>query len=136
MTAPTTSELETLIAAASAVRTRAYAPYSQYQVGAALLGTNGAVYTGCNVENAAYPATLCAERSAVVKAVSEGVRDFSACVVVTHDGGSPCGICRQVLYEFSPDMMIYMGDEHGHIHHAVSLRDLLPYGFNRASLDV
>lgn len=128
------SELDRLLQAAADVRSRAYAPYSGYQVGAALLTTERTIYTGCNVENASYGGTICAERSAVVKAISEGIQQFAACVVVTRDGGSPCGFCRQVLYEFSPDMIIYMADEQLHVHHAVSLRNLLPYGFNRESL--
>jgi len=130
------ADLERMIAAAAEARSRAYVPYSNFKVGAALLTQSGQLYTGCNVENAAYPACICAERTALVKAVSEGVRDFTACVVVTRDGGSPCGLCRQMLYEFSPDMAIYMADEQLHVHHAVNLRDLLPYGFNRESLGI
>lgn len=91
-----------LIKAAQQVRELAYAPYSKYKVGAALLGKSGRIYTGCNVENASYGATICAERAAVVKAVSDGEQDFQALAVVV-DGevpSSPCGICRQFLAEF------------------------------------
>jgi cytidine deaminase len=121
--------LDTLIAAALAVRERAYCPFSNYAVGAALFATNGTIFTGCNVENSAYPATICAERSAVVKAISEGVREFSAVVVATEDGGSPCGTCRQVMYEFAPDMLVIAVDRNGAIKFSMALRDLLPHGF-------
>ncbi len=95
-----------LIALAAQARELAYAPYSKYRVGAALLGKSGRVYTGCNVENAVYPLTLCAERTAVVKAVSEGERRFEAIAVVTANGGTPCGSCRQVLAEFGLDIRV------------------------------
>lgn len=93
---------EELIVKAKEARMLAYAPYSKFKVGAALLGKNGRVYTGCNIENAAYGATNCAERTAIFKAVSEGVREFSALAVVadTSQPVSPCGVCRQVLAEF------------------------------------
>ncbi len=91
-----------LIQAALQVREQAYAPYSQYKVGAALLGKSGRIYTGCNVENASYGATICAERTAVVKAISEGELEFEALAVAAggDEPGSPCGICRQFLAEF------------------------------------
>lgn len=123
-----------LIAAAQVARQRAYAPYSNYLVGAALLGADGTVFTGCNVENSSYGATICAERTAVVKAISEGVREFVAIAVVTANGGSPCGICRQVLYEFSPQMTVLMADEVGAIRHEGPLDDLLPLGFSPSDL--
>ena len=91
-----------LIQAALAASEHAYIPYSNYRVGAALLTTDGEVYSGCNVESASYTPTICAERTALVKAISEGKREFSAVAVVTRDGGSPCGVCRQLLFEFSP----------------------------------
>ena len=91
-----------LIQAAIAASANAYIPYSNYRVGAALLCADGEVYTGCNVESASYTPTICAERTALVKAISDGQRDFSAVAVVTRDGGSPCGVCRQLLFEFSP----------------------------------
>lgn len=119
-----------LIAAAQKARQYAYAPYSNYHVGAALLASDGTVFTGCNVENATYGATVCAERTAVFKAVSEGVREFQAIVVATSNGGSPCGICRQVLYEFAPDITVIMVDDTGTVRHEGSLHDLLPLGFS------
>ena len=97
---------EELVALAARARHAAYAPYSKYTVGAALLGKSGKVYTGCNVENAAYSLTICAERTAIVKAVSEGEREFEAIAVVTANGGTPCGACRQVLAEFGLDMRV------------------------------
>ena len=95
-----------LVALATLARERAYAPYSGYAVGAALLGKSGRVYTGCNVENAVYSLTICAERAALVKAVSEGERAFESIAVVTANGGSPCGSCRQVLAEFAPHLRV------------------------------
>lgn len=104
---------DALIDLARKAREKAYAPYSDYRVGAALLGVSGRIHTGCNVENAVYSETICAERAAVAKAVSEGERDFQAIAVVTQDGGSPCGACRQVLNEFSPDMIVLIADRTG-----------------------
>lgn len=108
---------------------KAYAPFSGYQVGAALLGRDGKVYTGVNVENSSYGATICAERTACVKAVSEGCREFEAIAVATRDGdGFPCGICRQFLYEFAPDLVIVMGKDEDNLK-TYTLRELLPEGF-------
>lgn len=106
----------------------AFAPFSNFHVGAALLASDGRIFTGCNVENSSYGATICAERTALVKAVSEGSRDFIAIAVVSQDGEAwPCGICRQVLYEFSPEMLVITGnDEHLDV---VKLNELLPHGF-------
>ncbi|MDZ4670209.1 MAG: cytidine deaminase [Phototrophicales bacterium] len=126
--------IQSLIEQAIASSQHAYAPYSGYYVGAALLATNGVVFTGCNVENATYPASICAERTALVKAVSEGVREFSTIAVVTRAGGSPCGICRQMLYEFSPNLRVIIADMTGTIHHDMSLIDLLPLGFDGGDL--
>ncbi|MCZ7545839.1 MAG: cytidine deaminase [Anaerolineae bacterium] len=123
-----------LVAAATQARERAYAPYSNYRVGAALLGAGGKVYTGCNVENATYGATICAERTAVVKAVSEGERAFVAIAIVTADGGTPCGICRQTLFEFAPDLHVIIADPDGHIRSEYALAALLPDGFGPANL--
>ena len=97
------SELEALRAAARAVRERAHAPYSQYQVGAAVRSRSGSLHVGCNVENASYGATLCAERVAVAAMVAAGERELDAVLVFTDDGplGMPCGICRQTLLEFA-----------------------------------
>jgi cytidine deaminase len=125
----------TLIQLALEARSRAYCPYSRYQVGAALLGENSVIYGGCNVENASYGGTICAERTAVVKAVSEGVRQFSALVVATANGGSPCGICRQFLYEFAPDLLIILVDGDGIVRAEHTLRQLLPHGFGAAHLE-
>ncbi|RMF77440.1 MAG: cytidine deaminase [Chloroflexi bacterium] len=124
-----------LIDAAIAVSKLAYAPYSDYHVGAALLSSDGHIFTGCNVENASYPATICAERTALVKAVSEGQRRFSAIVVVTRNGGFPCGICRQMLYEFAPDLRVIIANTKGEILDDMPLRELLAKGFGPASLE-
>lgn len=100
-----------LLSMAEKAKEAAYVPYSDFRVGAALLTKGGNIYTGCNVENASYGATCCAERVAVFKAVSEGEREFEAIAI---SGGSkytyPCGICRQVLVEFNPDMLVIVGD--------------------------
>ena len=117
-----------LIARAVAARERAYAPYSKFKVGAALLGKSGRVYTGCNVENAAYGPSMCAERTAVFKAVSEGEREFEAIAVVTENGVSPCGTCRQVMIEFAPEMTVIIADTQGNARRT-TVRDLLPDGF-------
>lgn len=117
-----------LIARAIATRERAYAPYSNFKVGAALLGMSGQVYTGCNVENAAYGPSMCAERTAIFKAVSEGEHEFEAIAVVTENGVSPCGTCRQVMMEFAPEMTVIIADAQGNIRHT-TVRDLLPDGF-------
>jgi cytidine deaminase len=118
-----------LIEAARQVRNNAYAPYSKYFVGAALLADTGEIFTGCNVENAAYPSTICAERTALVKAVSESVRRFTAIAVVTENGGFPCGSCRQMLYEFSPSMLVIVANQRGEVKREMPLLDLLPEGF-------
>ena len=123
-----------LIASAAAARERAYAPYSNFKVGAALKGKSGRVYAGCNVENAVYPLCLCAERTAVVKAVSEGQREFSAIAIATRNGGSPCGACRQVLREFAPHLRILLADDAGHVR-PFTLDQLLPESFGPESLD-
>lgn len=117
-----------LIASAKAAREQAYAPYSNFKVGAALLGKSGRVYTGCNVENAAYGPSMCAERTAIFKAVSEGEREFEAIAVVTENGVSPCGTCRQVMIEFAPDMTVFISNAQGNTR-ITTVRDLLPDGF-------
>lgn len=124
-----------LVEAAIEASRQAYVPYSQFPVGAALLTRDGRIIAGCNVENAAYPSSICAERTALVKAVSEGERDFRAIAVVTRSGGSPCGSCRQMLFEFSPGMRVLVATLKGEICYEVALNELLPRGFGPAELD-
>ena len=122
---------EKLVALAKEAMKNAYAPYSKFQVGAALLAKDGRVFTGCNVENASYGATNCAERTAIFKAVSEGYREFDAIAIVASSGdfASPCGICRQVLAEFMPDGKVILDSkEKGMV--TYSVRELLPSGFS------
>ena len=125
----------TLIARAMAARARAYAPYSKYHVGAALRAASGKVYDGANVENAVYPAGICAERTALVKAVSEGERKFEAIAIATSNGGSPCGVCRQMLSEFGLDLIVLLVDDKGALVHETTLRDLLPRAFGPKDLE-
>jgi cytidine deaminase len=123
-----------LIARAREARRRAYAPYSGYPVGAALLTASGTIYEGVNVENAAYPTGICAERSAVFSAVSQGEREFIAIAVVTKDGGTPCGSCRQVLTEFGPDILVLIADAEGKLIAETTARELLPNAFGPENL--
>jgi cytidine deaminase len=118
-----------LIALANQARERAYAPYSEYKVGAALRTKSGRLFTGVNVENAAYPTSLCAERVAVFKAVSEGEREFEAIAVVTDNGGSPCGSCRQVLAEFGLETCVLIADGKGRLLREMTVAELLPEAF-------
>lgn len=126
--------MEQLLEDAKAVRLRAYAPYSGFMVGAALLGKSGTVYTGCNVENVAFGPTNCAERTAIFHAISCGEREFTAIAVVGGTGETlsactPCGVCRQVLAEFcDQDLQVYLLDEKGNIVTHI-LGELLPFGF-------
>ena len=115
----------------SAVRARqwAYVPYSNYAVGAAVLTESGKIYDGINIENAAYPTTICAERVAIFKAVSEGERDFSAIAVVTVNGGTPCGSCRQVMAEFGVDTLVIIADAEGRVVQEMTVAQLLPGAF-------
>jgi cytidine deaminase len=124
-----------LMAEAVKARKRAYAPYSRFAVGAALLAKDGRVFLGCNVENASYGLTICAERNAVWKAVSEGVTEFAAIAVTARDGlgAPPCGSCRQVLHEFAPNALVYWRDARGRILKR-KLTELLPEAFNLADL--
>jgi len=122
-----------LIVQARSARERAYAPYSGYRVGAALLARSGQIYTGANVENAVYPLTTCAERTAVAKAVSEGERDFVALAVVTENAGAPCGSCRQTLREFGKDIVVLIADAEGNYREA-TVEALLPDSFSVADL--
>ena len=120
---------------AAEMRSRSYIPYSHYAVGAALLAKDGRIFTGCNIENAAYPVTICAERTAIFKAVSEGARDFEAIAVATEDGqGYPCGSCRQVMAEFALDMDVMLADAAGKITVETSVSDLLPGAFTPKNL--
>ena len=114
---------------------KSYSPYSRFPVGAALEGEDGIVYTGCNVENAAYGSCICAERTALVKAVSEGCRSFRRLAVVGNgdDYCWPCGACRQMLYEFAPDLEILVGRGDRQFVKA-TLGELMPHGFGAASL--
>jgi cytidine deaminase len=123
-----------LIEQAAAAREKAYVPYSEYPVGAAILTSSGEVFTGCNIEIASFGATSCGERTAAFKAVSDGEREFRAIAVVTSNGAAPCGICRQVLYEFGPEMIVIMADPDGVITWEGPLTDLLPYGFGPKKL--
>lgn len=124
-----------LVAEALSARQRAYAPYSNYFVGAALLAKDGMVIHGCNVENASYPAAICAERVALTSAIAQGQREFTAIAVATRDGGSPCGICRQVMAELGLEMAVYISDEHGNFR-TTTVRALLPDSFSGASLGI
>jgi cytidine deaminase len=124
---------EELVAQAIQARERAYVPYSEYKVGAALLAKSGRIYTGCNVENAVYPLVICAERVAVVKAVSEGERSFVALAVATENGGSPCGSCRQTLREFGKRTVVLIADTAGN-YRETRITDLLPDSFSAKDL--
>jgi len=132
---------EKLISMAMAAMKNAYAPYSGFKVGAAVLCSDGTVYTGCNIENAAYGPTNCAERTAIFKAVSEGHRDFTAIAVCGGKDGRitgtfpPCGVCRQVMREFCrDDFLVYLADS-GNTYKTMTLADLLPFSFGKTSLN-
>ena len=125
---------QTLIGRALAVRRWAYAPYSHYHVGSALLAASGKIYDGVNVENAAYGSSICSERTALVKAISEGERQFDALAVVTDNGGSPCGSCRQMLAEFGLDLQVILLDKDGRVVRETTLRELLPDAFTPEAL--
>ena len=126
------AEMERLIQAAKEARSRAYAPYSHFAVGAALLAADHQIYIGCNVENASFGLTICAERAAVANAVAQGHRDFLALAVVAEsDSGlvTPCGACRQVLAEFNPRLPVICTNGAGQTK-ILRLDDLLPYRFD------
>ena len=125
---------EDLIAKAMEARKKAHAPYSHFAVGAALLAKSGRIYTGCNVENASYGLSICAERTTVFKAVSDGERDFEAIAVVTENGVTPCGACRQVLMEFGEDIQVIAADETGG-YRVLGLQELLPEAFTPEHLE-
>ena len=126
-------EWRALIASAMEARRRAYAPYSNFAVGAAVSTANGRVFSGSNVENASSGLTVCAERVAVWKAISNGERELTALAVVTEPGATPCGACRQVLSEFVEDAPILVANTEGQIW-VTSLHELLPYPFPRVAL--
>lgn len=123
-----------LVFEALTVRKQAYAPYSKYKVGAALLTAGGEVYRGCNVENAAYPTSMCAERSAVFNAASHGERSFVAIAVASVNGGAPCGACRQVLSEFGLETLVLIVDESGKVLLEKTVGELLPHAFTPSDL--
>ena len=129
------SEKELLIAAARQARENAHAPYSNFRVGAALRGTSGRIFGGCNVENATYGLTICAERVAIFKAISEGERGFSAIAVVTDTETltPPCGACRQLIWEFCGDIPVGMSNLTGKIE-VIQMRDLFPRPFDNSNL--
>ncbi|MFQ9409958.1 MAG: cytidine deaminase [Evtepia gabavorous] len=123
---------QALVELAFTMLEKSYVPYSRFPVGAALEGTDGTVYTGCNVENAAYGSTLCAERTALVKAISEGCRSFTRLAVVGNSADYcwPCGACRQMLYEFAPDLEVLVARQ-DHTFVKYTLRQLLPRASGR-----
>lgn len=124
-----------LCRAAIAMLARSYSPYSHFPVGAALECSDGTVFTGCNIENAAYGLTICAERTAIFKAISEGHRDFKRIVIAgkSEDYCVPCGSCRQVMQEFAPQMEVICLNGKGEAKH-FALKELLPYGFDETWL--
>lgn len=123
-----------LVQVAIHARRWAYAPYSRYAVGAAVLTDSGKIYDGVNIENAAYPSSICAERVAMFKAASEGERHFVALAVATENAGMPCGACRQVMAEFGLDTIVWITDEKGNITRELTVSDLLPGAFTGADL--
>lgn len=126
-----------MVDAATAARDTAYAPYSKFRVGAALLAANGQIYTGCNIENASYSATNCAERTAFFKAVSEGVTEFKAIAIISDssDYVAPCGVCRQVMVEFcNSEFQVLLCKADGS-YRVMSLAELMPMSFDKSSLD-
>jgi len=125
----TDQEKQGLVDLANAARERAYVPYSRYAVGSSLRTKTGRIFTGVNIENAAYPQTMCAERVAIFKAVSEGEKDFEVITVVTDNGGSPCGGCRQVMAEFGLDTIVILADGKGKILQEITVEQLLPGAF-------
>jgi cytidine deaminase len=132
---PPAREVRALVARARAARRRAFAPFSRFKVGAALLARDGTVITGCNVENASYGLTMCAERVAVFKAVSEGIRKFDAVAVIADSPRltPPCGPCRQILWEFCGDIWVHMSDLRGRTR-SMRLLELLPHPFDARNL--
>lgn len=130
-------DLEALLAAALAARSRAYIPYSKFAVGAAVRTASGRIFPGCNIENAAYPSTICAERVALTSAYAAGERDIVALAVVADTPGpvSPCGTCRQVMFELAPQAQVLLGNLKGDTQ-LTSPQELLPHGFEPEHLVV
>ncbi|HEY0048949.1 MAG TPA: cytidine deaminase [Pyrinomonadaceae bacterium] len=124
-------DLRKLVEAARDVRERAYAPYSEFRVGAAIRTKGGKIYTGCNVESASYGLTVCAERVAIWKAVSEGEKEFTDIAVVadTQELTPPCGVCRQIIWEFCNDIPVTFANLHGKTE-TVQMKELLPRAFD------
>ena len=131
----TSEERERLIQTALKAREAAYAPYSGYSVGAAVLTETGKTFDGGNIENAVYPLTICAERTAIFKAVSAGEKDFRAIAVVTKNGGTPCGACRQVMAEFGSQTIVLVADASGKLINEFTVAELLPNSFGEADLE-
>ena len=131
----THNQKQSLVDLANTARQRAYVPYSKYHVGAALRTKTGRIFTGVNIENAAYPQTMCAERVAIFKAVSEGEKEFEVIAVVTENGGSPCGGCRQVLAEFGLDTLVLLANGKGELLKEMTVSELLPEAFTPEKLD-
>lgn len=129
----TDKQKDDLVAAARAVQQKAYAPYSRYLVGAALLGDDGVIYTGVNVENASYGLTVCAERTAVFTMITAGTTRFQAIAICGEGKSSPCGACRQVLVEFADDVAVYLTSSQGDVYET-TLHTLLPYHFGPSNL--
>ena len=129
------SEYEALIAAATQTRENAHAAYSNFRVGAAVRATSGRIFGGCNVENATYGLTVCAERIAIFKAISEGERGFDAIAVVTDTDSltPPCGACRQLIWEFCGDVPVVLANVTGKIE-VLRMRDLFPRPFDSSNL--
>ena len=130
----TNQDKQSLVDLANTARQRAYVPYSNYPVGSSLRTKTGCIFTGVNVENAAYPQTMCAERIAIFKAVSEGETEFEIITVVTENGGSPCGGCRQVMAEFGLDTVVILADKTGKIVQETTVGELLPGAFTPEKL--
>ncbi|MEM8732948.1 MAG: cytidine deaminase [Planctomycetota bacterium] len=136
---------DTLIAEASRVRLNAYAPYSRFQVGAALLTTNGSIFVGCNFENASYGLAICAERNAIGAMIAAGQKEIAAMAILSPGGAAPCGACRQVMNEFGPDCEVLLMDADPQPPEPISsdssgrrrifkLSELLPHGFGPQNL--
>jgi cytidine deaminase len=131
----TEGERRALIDLANEARRRAYTPYSNYPVGAALRTVTGRIFTGCNIENAAYPTGMCAERIAIFKAVSDGEKEFDVIAVVTPNGGSPCGGCRQVMAEFGLTMIVLIANGEGRLLLETTVGGLLPGAFTPKDME-